>query len=1504
VNAPESTVLSGRLEELAAVEARLTAQGVEVKRLTVSHAFHSPQMDAIADEFARRAAALEFRTPTVAIISSVTGERVTRETLQQADYWRRQVRDAVQFQAAMTTLAASGYDTFVEVGPAATLTGLGQQCLTLDGLTWATSFRRERPEKALGATHQILSALGRLYARGVEIDFAAFDAPFGRARVPLPTYPFQRQRYWLDQAPRFTTTAAAPKRLSGHAMLHGRVPAAVPIFEAHLSTEAFPFIDDHRVAGTAVLPGSVYTELALAAAGEAFGQSDASLALQHPSRYAVQGLVLREPLRLDAAGHRVQVVLTPTGAEQATVQILSQPAGNPAAAWTTHAQAAIGRAPTSAPATPDLAALRQGVTGTFATTEFYDALRTHGIELGARCRGIHALWADDRQVLAEVRLDPSLASEVGAYRMHPALLDSCLQVFGALLLRTGQGGQARVLTRVGQFTLFGAPSATVWCHATIDPATGAGRVVVLDESGTLVAEAAGLETTAVGGDHADGSRPQPVDDWFYEVAWTPAETTAAVGAGEVLADGALATRLQAEADRRFEEQGLERYHQAHDDVSALASTYIGDALRTIAAELAPGSRFTTASLAESAKVVDRHRSLFGRLLDILGEDGHLRQTGDGWELVSLPSGDADAMVNSLLTRFPAFAADLTLTARCATQLGPVLQGTADPLHLLFPGGNTQELEGLYTDSPSAQAFNPLVRQAVLDAIAAAPAGRKVRILEIGAGTGGTTGFVVPALPADRVEYTFTDVSPLFLARASERFEQYPFMRYEVLDIEAPATPPERYDIVVAANVLHATADMRSTMTHVRERLAPGGLLVLLEGTSAERWVDLTFGMTDGWWRFTDRDLRPRYALLDTPTWRTLLGEMGFGRVEAVAPRQGTQQVVLLAQAPQAAPGRWLVVGDGVALAPALELELQKHGAESVRVAPSEVASKIAGAAGVVFLGGLAVHAGIEADAIAEGTVAATEALEVMRAVAAAGGAKLWMVTSGAQPAGGTPTSAMQAPLWGLGRTFALEHPDAWGGLLDVDPTATEDANAAALWAAVRGADDEDQLALRDGATLAPRIERRAAPNAAAPTFSATGKYLVTGGLGNIGLRIAEWLVANGARHVVLNGRTGLPDRATWDTLAADAPAYRRVQAVRKLEAQGATVTVLTADLSRPEAADVLRAAFAPGELRGVLHAAAVFDANPIERATADELRRVLDTKTVGATVVSDLARAAKADFVVLFSSTTSLLGVRGMAAYAAANQALDSLAHALRRDGVPALSVDWGTWDELGDLSEEVRQSYVRAGLLPMPAGQALEALGRAIAAGETQLTIAQIDWSALKTIYQARRRRPILAHVTNREAPVVQRVEQAVAQSAAPADVLTEIAALPEAERSRRLLEIVRTTAASVLALQPEEVDPQLGLFEMGMDSLMSVELRSRLERAVGRKLPSTLTFNYPNVRALAGYLAGLVTPKPTAPAAPATPATPTPPAPAATLADVDSDAMSEDEIAAMLSDALQSID
>jgi acyl carrier protein len=209
-----------------------------------------------------------------------------------------------------------------------------------------------------------------------------------------------------------------------------------------------------------------------------------------------------------------------------------------------------------------------------------------------------------------------------------------------------------------------------------------------------------------------------------------------------------------------------------------------------------------------------------------------------------------------------------------------------------------------------------------------------------------------------------------------------------------------------------------------------------------------------------------------------------------------------------------------------------------------------------------------------------------------------------------------------------------------------------------------------------------------------------------------------------------------------------------------------------------------------------------------------------------------------------------------------------------------------------------------MPSADALDALGRALAANETQLTIAQIDWTALKAVYQTRRRRPMLEQVANRPAPV------RTAQAAEPAEnSLATLATLPESERKRRLVDLVQTEAATVLALRPHEVDSQLGLFEMGMDSLMSVELRARLERRLSRKLPSTLTFNYPNVQALAGYIDGIVASQSIASTpAVASPVTssvaPATPAPSSAESPSLADDRSEDEIAALLSDALNSLD
>ena len=193
------------------------------------------------------------------------------------------------------------------------------------------------------------------------------------------------------------------------------------------------------------------------------------------------------------------------------------------------------------------------------------------------------------------------------------------------------------------------------------------------------------------------------------------------------------------------------------------------------------------------------------------------------------------------------------------------------------------------------------------AIATLPAGRRLRILEIGAGTGGTTAAVLPRLPA-ACDYVFTDVSAAFLTPAREKFAAYDFIEYRALDIErdplAQGLPAHGFDLVLSANALHATADLRRTLGQVQQLLAPSGLLVILEATRRQHWVDVTFGALEGWWKFADTDLRPDHPLLPAAAWRQLLAEVGFTEASCLPADDAVGQAVVLAHGPATVAGTY------------------------------------------------------------------------------------------------------------------------------------------------------------------------------------------------------------------------------------------------------------------------------------------------------------------------------------------------------------------------------------------------------------------------------------------------------------------------------------------------------------------------------------------------------------------------------------------------------------------------
>ena len=249
------------------------------------------------------------------------------------------------------------------------------------------------------------------------------------------------------------------------------------------------------------------------------------------------------------------------------------------------------------------------------------------------------------------------------------------------------------------------------------------------------------------------------------------------------------------------------------------------------------------------------------------------------------------------------------------------------MDILFGGDGAEALEQLYSRHPFSRALTRQAAQAVAAIVERLPEGRMLRVLEIGAGTGGLTSNILPLLPAEHTEYVFTDLSSYFLTRAREKFNAYPFLTGRILDVESdPAAQgfaPGSFDLILAANCLHATRSIRQALAHVGQLLAPGGCLLLQEETAAERWIELVFGLTDGWWRFEEPDLRPEHPLLAPESWLKALREEGFAEAAVV----GGGAALILARKPGSQPtrARWLLLADAGGVARKLGERLETLG---------------------------------------------------------------------------------------------------------------------------------------------------------------------------------------------------------------------------------------------------------------------------------------------------------------------------------------------------------------------------------------------------------------------------------------------------------------------------------------------------------------------------------------------------------------------------------------------------
>ncbi|TYC16099.1 type I polyketide synthase [Actinomadura syzygii] len=463
-------------------------------------------------------------------------------------------------------------------------------------------------------------------------------------------------------------------------------------------------------------------------------------------------------------------------------------------------------------------------------------------------------------------------------------------------------------------------------------------------------------------------------------------------------------------------------------------------------------------------------------------------------------------------------------------------------------------------------------------------------------------------------------------------------------------------------------------------------------------------------------------------------------------------------------------------------------------------------------------------------------------------APLWCVTQGAvavdDPA--EITDLAQASLWGLGTVLGLERPRTWGGMIDLPATPARgdlDETVLRTLATALTGEAGDQVAIRPGKVAVRRLVR-AGLNGRTParTWRPRGTVLVTGGTGGVGAQVARRLAADGAEHLVLTSRSGP---------AAEGAAELEAE----LSALGTRVTVAACDVADRDALRRLLDSIGD-DLTAVMHAAGTLGANaPLSDLTLDELAAVMP-KAVGAAHLDDLLADRPLDAFVLFSSGAAAWGGAGQSAYAAANAYLDALAHRRRADGRTATAIAWGTWNA-GMVDADAGAAARRLGLAPMEPRPAINALRQALDHDESHLVVADIDWSRFTAAYTLARPRPLLDELPEARAALAAQNDDEEETSRPESGFAARLAAMPEAERGRALLDLVRTHVAVILGYDDSAaLDPGRAFKELGFDSVAAVELRTRLSAATGRKLPATLAFDHASPAALAAFLQTLMRP------------------------------------------------
>ncbi len=1371
-------VVSGTLPALSGLMEQLAGNDVHVSRLTTSHAFHSEMMTPALDDIEKFAGAIPMEAPTLPLVSNLTG-RVMRET-PDGVYWRRHAREPVAFMAGVRTLAGLDVDAILELGPQPVLGPLAHQVWPGHKLIVAASQHRDVSNPDGG----FLSAAADLWRAGMTVDFKGLFEGESRQRLPLPLYPFQRRRHWVD-------AEARPTRGGTESVSSGRrtnLAGGETVFEMTLTETSPNWLADHRVFDHIVAPAAFWSTLAI------------EMSSPPQSAVALEDLQILAPLVIDDGPRIVQATLGIRNTGQGrTFRIHSR--GAEGEDWTLHAE---GQWAVADPPAESAGESQNPEADDIPLPKFYETLENAGIRYGSAFRRLVELRVSDGRAFGRLATAPGASTTEG--------LDGCFQVLAAA---AGVGGDGLYLPFACQrMWLAGPLPPELSCHARLTDAKGStaltGDLDIFDAAGEKIGDIRGLALKRASG---QALLAAGVEELLHEPTWRPARL-------------GLPRPTEVASDPRCNIWIVAT--DGSDLAPTLASSLVVEGQRVVLAEEAP------APPVDPAGSVDRIAMPADR---------------NAWQQLFIDQGKRLRGVIWLATVEDDGAGPAATVERTALRALTMIQG-------LDASGITAQA-GISFVTRGAQILD-YERAEGLSGAALWGFGRTVqveaghlglRLLDLDPARDG----VMSDLTADLLSPDHeTEVAWRNGDRNAARLTRIPSTRRSV---------PLDHGWRLAADAEGVLSGLRYEEVPPRAP-GPGEVRVSIEAAGIN---------------FHDVLTAMRLVDIDSPLGGDLSGrviETGPGvtefapgdRVMGVAAGSFASEVTVDARLVTAVPSG--LSGLAAAALPSVYLTVALAFERASLRRGDRVL--IHASAGGVGHAAIALARAMGAKLLATASSGKREYVRQLGVshvfdsrdpsfgtslLEATGGSGVDIVLNSLTgqgfieaslsclEVGGRFVELSKRDIWTTDE-MAVVRPDVDYSVLAVDELTGTDPSLVGrtLRSVVRRLDSGDLPPLPYAAwpmTEAVRAMEamQAGKHRGKLVLSMPGRkfgregqaWLVTGGLGGIGLEVAKWLADRRAGTLILNGRR------------PPGPAAESV--IRTLRERGMDVRVELVDIADEAAVNDLMARIDAGgwRLAGIFHCAGVLADGALADQDADRFERVLAAKVTGAWNLHQATRRHELDHFVLFSSVAGALGNVGQANYSAANAWLDQFARYRRARGLAGQSIAWGPWSGVGMAQERrdrIADGVAAAGLDWLSPRQGIAALERIVGQDITSSIIVDADWA---TLARARQDAPLFEQVMSAATP----------NTTGTASLMPKLRAATATERPGLLASFLQREIQEVLML-PNPPPITTGFLDLGLNSLMAVEVRNRLNRALAGAFvaPSTILFDFPDVETLASHV------------------------------------------------------